>query len=571
MTMAAPPPSAAYMRTVVAKIARLSAVLPASVPMGMKNNHLYKVFTSPKKEEGEWRTLNTRFDGVFGEDLRNTTSGRLKHLRRGEQGMNIVVRYLKGVDWANKDMPRDIAMLKLQCVVDELENVLKLQISTLNQPAQPYTLRKQPNALPSQPDVLTSSRVAASTVPSLQEIPSANSAAGSTAAQKIGSTATQKKKNAPKKPGPPQTVDLLKLLMPEDEDGDCDYIQMNRRELSQEPVSEFTLNEDGIEEVVHNKQPTVVTGADGKKCCLVVLSEDEDDADFEAEKMNKSAAGEDDIKIPVGYKTESKDKDTGGIGRQGQAKPSGLAASAAIMNKWLEEAKLYPQHNHTQEGFYKGFAAWIAKDDLASTTGKTNGIARLFLEILFKQMYNKVQQQIKHIKSMIAISEGTWTMKAMNLTFASILGSFINDNWEFVQHVLDFLPILDKEHEGQYAAKGLAKILSNWGILDKIIIQKILAVYAEAEDPDIEDYYNTDKAGPMHYNPKLDKELQKMELEAICNDDKVPLKDKDKDFLKSLYGTGLNLEGEKLSPLKKINVLLMPTLPLQLNTCISSA
>ncbi len=72
--------------------------------------------------------------------------------------------------------------------------------------------------------------------------------------------------------------------MPEDEDGDRDYIQVNRRELSQEPVSEFTLDEDGIEEVVHNEQPTVVTGADGKKCRLVVLSEDEDDADFEAEK-----------------------------------------------------------------------------------------------------------------------------------------------------------------------------------------------------------------------------------------------------------------------------------------------
>ncbi len=62
------------------------------------------------------------------------------------------------------------------------------------------------------------------------------------------------------------------------------------------------------------------------------------------------------------------------------------------------------------------------------------------------------------------ISEDTWTTKAMNLTFAGILGSFINNDWELVQHVLDFPPILDKE----YAAKGLAKILSNWGILDKI-------------------------------------------------------------------------------------------------------
>ncbi len=123
MTTTAPPPSAAYMRTVVAKIARLSAALPALVPMGTKNDHLYKVFTGPKKEEGEWRTLNTHFDGVFGEDLRNATSGRLKHLRRGEQGINVVVRYLEGVDWADKDMPWDIVMLKLQRVVDELENV----------------------------------------------------------------------------------------------------------------------------------------------------------------------------------------------------------------------------------------------------------------------------------------------------------------------------------------------------------------------------------------------------------------------------------------------------------------
>ncbi len=55
-----------------------------------------------------------------------------------------------------------------------------------------------------------------------------------------------------------------------------------------------------------------------------------------------------------------------------------MAASAAVMNKWLEEAKLHPRHNRTQEGFYKVFAAWIAEDDLAFTTGETNGIARLF-------------------------------------------------------------------------------------------------------------------------------------------------------------------------------------------------
>lgn len=56
----------------------------------------------------------------------------------------------------------------------------------------------------------------------------------------------------------------------------------------------------------------------------------------------------------------------------------------------------------------------------------------------------------------------------MIFTFAGTIANWITDDWELVEQVIDFHVIEDKEHEGQFAAKGFAKALSEMGILEKM-------------------------------------------------------------------------------------------------------
>ena len=58
--------------------------------------------------------------------------------------------------------------------------------------------------------------------------------------------------------------------------------------------------------------------------------------------------------------------------------------------------------------------------------------------------------------------------QSMMFTFAGMIASWITEDWELVKHVINFHPIVDKEHEGEYAAKVMAKSLSEMGVLKKI-------------------------------------------------------------------------------------------------------
>ena len=58
----------------------------------------------------------------------------------------------------------------------------------------------------------------------------------------------------------------------------------------------------------------------------------------------------------------------------------------------------------------------------------------------------------------------------MVFTFAGTIASFIDDDWKLVKRLVDFYHIQDKEHEGQYTAKGFVKLAAARGGLDKISI-----------------------------------------------------------------------------------------------------
>lgn len=56
------------------------------------------------------------------------------------------------------------------------------------------------------------------------------------------------------------------------------------------------------------------------------------------------------------------------------------------MEDYLREGALNPALDPTQKGFYCVFAAWILEDDLAFTTGESEGLNRLFkyMKVQFK-------------------------------------------------------------------------------------------------------------------------------------------------------------------------------------------
>jgi hypothetical protein len=56
----------------------------------------------------------------------------------------------------------------------------------------------------------------------------------------------------------------------------------------------------------------------------------------------------------------------------------------------------------------------------------------------------------------------------MVFTFAGTIASFINDDWELCECLVDFHHIEDKEHEGIHAAKAFVQIAATRGGLNKI-------------------------------------------------------------------------------------------------------
>ena len=56
----------------------------------------------------------------------------------------------------------------------------------------------------------------------------------------------------------------------------------------------------------------------------------------------------------------------------------------------------------------------------------------------------------------------------MVYTFACTIGSFINEDWEFIERVVDFKVLEDKEHEGIYGGKAFVESVCQIGSFDKI-------------------------------------------------------------------------------------------------------
>ena len=167
----------------------------------------------------------------------------------------------------------------------------------------------------------------------------------------------------------------------------------------------------------------------------------------------------------------------------------------------------------------------------------------------------------------------------MIFTFSGSIAHFIDNNWNLVEWLVDFHEVGDKEHAGVYAAKAFVKSAADCGSLKKIcqliyyvtfnsftllnyflaivmdnasncdtlarilgvllmerygipfhsnnahirclshvvniVVQTILKNLNEADDPDVNDWYEANKNLPIHYDADMDPEQQEMELNAV--------------------------------------------------------
>ena len=56
----------------------------------------------------------------------------------------------------------------------------------------------------------------------------------------------------------------------------------------------------------------------------------------------------------------------------------------------------------------------------------------------------------------------------MTYSFAGTLSHYINNDWELVQHLVDFKCLKEKDHQGVHAASMFVKSAASRGGLDKI-------------------------------------------------------------------------------------------------------
>ena len=64
----------------------------------------------------------------------------------------------------------------------------------------------------------------------------------------------------------------------------------------------------------------------------------------------------------------------------------------------------------------------------------------------------------------------TWTTSQMVYSFACMLGSFIDDDWNLIEHVVDFKVLENKEHEGLYGGKVFVGSACRIGCFNKICL-----------------------------------------------------------------------------------------------------
>jgi len=110
--------SVVAIKSLVKEVATLSANLPPSVQQATKEDKIWCVINSDRRDTAH-ETFNRRFDALFGEDCHDS-AGRLHHIRKGKLSMGLVCVYLSKCDWSD-GFPLDLVEIKLRRIITELK------------------------------------------------------------------------------------------------------------------------------------------------------------------------------------------------------------------------------------------------------------------------------------------------------------------------------------------------------------------------------------------------------------------------------------------------------------------
>ncbi|KAF7375808.1 Dimer-Tnp-hAT domain-containing protein [Mycena sanguinolenta] len=515
--------AAAAIAKLIQNIEDLDALLPTTVAEGTEDDEIHRVLTTIQglDPDSPSSTFTRRFDILFKEDAQcRDADGRLHLIRRGELGMLMVVRYLREVKWSAADMNLEGAVLKLERVVKEMEILCDMdrsaaraaRKSTSTSAPKPKAKAKSTAETPAESansgqaekeamldeifDAIMSGKKRKNDDNAyrprkkdaeLSEEEDDDFVEGenfqepaSTGKRKLivvdgvtqppprrrfvlilsryhrnhqRAVVCQKKKSKTKgaRAAPPPNVDVIEV----DDESEDEVGATGKRGPTTETRDHF--------------HPPVAVKLKGEKRWAFKCRHCKTTLTFSRSVGKNQLFGDEKPAPPLGNLATHITSKHDGVPVPSDVQPGEIrgvsATSAKIMADFLLEGKLNPAINSTQKNFLKVFAAWIIEDDLPFTTGETPGIQRLFA---FLQTRYGLPSDTTNVKSKIAVATDTWTTRAMTFTFAGTIASWITADWELVERVLDFHPIEDKEHEGEYAALGLAKSLNNFKALEKI-------------------------------------------------------------------------------------------------------
>ncbi|KAF4611808.1 hypothetical protein D9613_004630 [Agrocybe pediades] len=551
------------------KLKELIKKLPSTVLRASEEDRISQVFKSIPVEKDiakHWEIFNRRMDSLFGSELRNE-KGRLLNFKKGPLGLDLVIAYIDECVGSGT-LQWDLAAIKVDRLVNECEELIQesqiqkkkaaLIVDSGDEDDEDYVPLKNPRKEPDvEKDVFDEDgneiievTEAGEDLEAKRKKKKAKLAAKDST--KAASNKSSKKTASGKtKKGATTEESPIEIDSGDESDGNSALRKVQERERQTEAARRGPQNGS----MQHFFPPVAVVDTKGGKrwefrcrhCPRVRTFErkvDGPDPKFDDEKvlprLNNLATHVAECK-----KTEDHTKESDPPLTESMK----LKQSVKLMEGFLKEGALNPSIEPTQTGFQRLFAAWILDESLPWTTGESPTLASLFeylrvtytlptdttvrkeLARIFAELHGKIVKQFAAVKSKIAFATDTWTTKQMVYTFACTVASFIDDDWKLIEHVIDFQPLQDKQHEGFYAGLAFVEarcVLARHGIphtpdmhirciahVINLVVQDFLHKIDEAEDPDKEDWYETCKDLPIHYDPSSDEEQEKLDKEDL--------------------------------------------------------
>ncbi|KAF5342711.1 hypothetical protein D9758_015876 [Tetrapyrgos nigripes] len=489
--------------------------LPSTVPLASTDSKIAECINDDEAET-PWARFNRFFDRVFGDDTRDG-NGRMKHLTRGEFGMDTVTSYLVKLSTEGfPEHPLDLVHLRLLRLYDEL--VVLCPVSNdgdtdLENGDKSY---KPPRQSPEVSDDSVESfdldddgfeivedvagpsnsqkrRLVESSDGSESDIVEVGKnvkGKGKGKGKAVAKPPLKKAKTKSKSTVRMQREDLADNISTESEsDGESALRSVTTITRGRRPGPESDT-------LKHFKPAILVTepGKKGKRwsfrcryCTATRSLQASGNAErFEDKKPRPTITNLTSHLKQHSEKLASAAADTPDTVERPPRELSGSSASAKLLNAYLQEGRLNPALEPTYKGFLQHFTAWIIEDDLPFTTGESSGLQRVFsyLKIQYKlptnttvrkvldqiteELRGNVIKELTAINSKISYSHDVWTNRQMIFSFAGIMAHWIDDDWKLVERLVDFKHLDSKEHVGQYAAKAFVKSASGRGGLNKI-------------------------------------------------------------------------------------------------------